>query len=151
MSNKTIIVKYMLFLVTPKCKRMRENGFISARCSRKTAGCPAESTLMEIQYLQHLWEGLPTVKKSHSNKSHYQDAEAVFLQHRRVKYEKWAGGKSANDKKETDRWGEGVGCETASNRDEKQRRVRGPRRYDNTFTIEPNQFPFLTSFTPADD
>lgn len=60
-------------------------------------------------------------------------------------------GKSANDEKETDRRGEGVGCETASNRDEKQRRVRGPRRYDNTFTIEPNQFPFLTSSTPADD
>lgn len=27
----------------------------------------------------------------------------------------------------------------------------GPRRYDNRFTIEPNQFPYLTSSIPADD
>lgn len=26
-----------------------------------------------------------------------------------------------------------------------------PRRYDNRFTIEPNQFPYLTSSIPADD
>lgn len=27
----------------------------------------------------------------------------------------------------------------------------GVRRYDNRFTTEPNQFPFLTSSRPADD
>lgn len=27
----------------------------------------------------------------------------------------------------------------------------GARRYDNRFTTEPNQFPFLTSSRPADD
>lgn len=54
-------------------------------------------------------------------------------------------------KRETDRRGERGRCETASNIDEKQRRVRRPRRYDNRFTVEPNQFPFLTSSTPADD